>query len=208
MGTLSPRPSPKPAPCTSPLPKKTLSPKPNHTHSFHRPAAGSPTQTITQGKAKRSSETSSTATDTEVRVDFITSDPCLWSLISTRRSHETLMLLIICIVFIRREMKGRVQIELKWLVGLSGWQQLANVLLCQEFVWHWVGYIYSLAWCVSSTNLDLNTWVICLAKFSPSAVPLKSLMTSLNRWDRKFQAQTSGALEKKRNKLIEATKRE
>ncbi|XP_038570027.1 Na(+)/H(+) exchange regulatory cofactor NHE-RF2-like [Micropterus salmoides] len=68
MGTLSPRPSPKPAPCTSPLPKKTLSPKPNHTHSFHRPAAGSPTQTITQGKAKRSSETSSTATDTEAQL--------------------------------------------------------------------------------------------------------------------------------------------
>ncbi|KAI3352900.1 hypothetical protein L3Q82_019469 [Scortum barcoo] len=73
MGTLSPRPSPRPTPSASPLPRENsplspLSPKLNHTHSFHPPAADSPTQRITQSKVKRSSVTSSTATDQELQV--------------------------------------------------------------------------------------------------------------------------------------------
>uniref|UniRef100_UPI0037E78235 Na(+)/H(+) exchange regulatory cofactor NHE-RF2 n=1 Tax=Semicossyphus pulcher TaxID=241346 RepID=UPI0037E78235 len=70
MGTLSPRPSPGPTPSTSPLPRENspLSPKPNHTLSlFHPPADDVPTNTIQQGKVKRSSVTSSTATDTELQ---------------------------------------------------------------------------------------------------------------------------------------------
>lgn len=76
MGTLSPRPSPGPTPSTSPLPRGSSpqTPKPNHTLSFHPLAAESPTNTTTQGKAKRSSVTSSTGTDTEVRLDINTSD--------------------------------------------------------------------------------------------------------------------------------------
>ncbi|XP_040891975.1 Na(+)/H(+) exchange regulatory cofactor NHE-RF2-like [Toxotes jaculatrix] len=68
MGTLSPRPSPAATPSSSPIPRENspLSPKPNHTHSVHPPAADSPTHMIIQGKVKRSSVTSSTATDTEV----------------------------------------------------------------------------------------------------------------------------------------------
>lgn len=76
MGTLSPRPSPGPTPSTSPLPRGSSpqTPKPNHTLSFHPLAAESPTNTTTQGKVKRSSVTSSTGTDTEVRLDINTSD--------------------------------------------------------------------------------------------------------------------------------------
>ena len=82
MGTLSPRPSLGPTPSTSPLPRENspLSPKPNHTQTFHPPAADSPTQMTTQGKVKRPSVASSTATDPEVRVDINTSDHFLWSL--------------------------------------------------------------------------------------------------------------------------------
>ncbi|XP_056227826.1 Na(+)/H(+) exchange regulatory cofactor NHE-RF2 [Seriola aureovittata] len=71
MGNLSPRPSPGPTPSSSPIPRETspLSPKPNHTHSSHPAAADSPTHMITQGKVKRSSVTSSTATDTELQVE-------------------------------------------------------------------------------------------------------------------------------------------
>nr|XP_046262463.1 Na(+)/H(+) exchange regulatory cofactor NHE-RF2-like [Scatophagus argus] len=67
MGTLSPRPSPGPTPSASPIPRENspLSPKANHTHSL---AADSLTHMITQGKVKRSSVTSSTATNTEVQV--------------------------------------------------------------------------------------------------------------------------------------------
>ncbi|XP_044047272.1 Na(+)/H(+) exchange regulatory cofactor NHE-RF2-like isoform X2 [Siniperca chuatsi] len=67
MGTLSPRPSPGPTPSTSPIPRENLplSPKPNNTHSFHPPAADSP---ITQAKVKRSSVTSSTATEAKLQV--------------------------------------------------------------------------------------------------------------------------------------------
>ncbi|XP_042341292.1 Na(+)/H(+) exchange regulatory cofactor NHE-RF2-like [Plectropomus leopardus] len=67
MGTFSPRPSPRPTPSTSPIPRgnSPLSPKPNHT--FHPPAADSPTHSITQAKVKRSSLTSSTTTDTELQ---------------------------------------------------------------------------------------------------------------------------------------------
>ncbi|XP_035516510.1 Na(+)/H(+) exchange regulatory cofactor NHE-RF2-like [Morone saxatilis] len=70
MGTLSPRPSPGPTPSTSPIPRDNspLSPKPNHTFSFPPPAADSPTHMITKGNVKRSSMTSSTATDTEPQV--------------------------------------------------------------------------------------------------------------------------------------------
>ncbi|KAM8771634.1 Na(+)/H(+) exchange regulatory cofactor NHE-RF2 [Acanthopagrus schlegelii] len=70
MGTLSPRPSPGPTPSTSPIPRGSSpqTPKPNHTLSFHPPAAESPTSTTTQGKVKRSSVTSSAGTDTEVQV--------------------------------------------------------------------------------------------------------------------------------------------
>ncbi|XP_049428733.1 Na(+)/H(+) exchange regulatory cofactor NHE-RF2 [Epinephelus fuscoguttatus] len=69
MGTLSPRPSPRPTPTASPIPRgnSPLSSKPNHTHSFHPPAADSPIHTITQEKVKRSSVTSSTTTDTELQ---------------------------------------------------------------------------------------------------------------------------------------------
>ncbi|KAG7223782.1 hypothetical protein INR49_026465 [Caranx melampygus] len=71
MGTLSPRPSPKPTPSSSPIPRENtpLSPKPNHMHPSHPPAADSPTHMITQGKVKRSSVTSSTATDPELQVE-------------------------------------------------------------------------------------------------------------------------------------------
>ncbi|XP_029298623.1 Na(+)/H(+) exchange regulatory cofactor NHE-RF2 [Cottoperca gobio] len=69
MGTLSPQPSPAPTPSTSPSPRENspMSPKPNCTHSFYPPAADSSTHIITQDKAKRSSVTSSTATDTELQ---------------------------------------------------------------------------------------------------------------------------------------------
>ncbi|XP_070684654.1 Na(+)/H(+) exchange regulatory cofactor NHE-RF2 [Pempheris klunzingeri] len=69
MGTLSPRPSPRPTPSTSPIPREGshLSLKPNHTHSCQPPAADSSTHTSAQDKVKRSSVTSSTATDTEVQ---------------------------------------------------------------------------------------------------------------------------------------------
>ncbi|XP_019940033.1 Na(+)/H(+) exchange regulatory cofactor NHE-RF2 [Paralichthys olivaceus] len=65
MGTLSPRPSPAATPSSSPIPRECLPMSPNHTHSFHPPAANSPTHVITQGKVKRSSVTSSTTTETE-----------------------------------------------------------------------------------------------------------------------------------------------
>ncbi|XP_067439444.1 Na(+)/H(+) exchange regulatory cofactor NHE-RF2 [Thunnus thynnus] len=66
MGTLSPRPSPRPTPSTSPLPRENSPLPPNHTQSFHPPAADSPTHMVTQG---RSSVTSSTTTDTELQVE-------------------------------------------------------------------------------------------------------------------------------------------
>lgn len=71
MGTLSPRPSPAPTPSTSPILSETspLSTRVNHTHCY---SADSPTNTVTQGEAKGSSETSSAASDTEVRVIVIT----------------------------------------------------------------------------------------------------------------------------------------
>ncbi|KAM7418764.1 hypothetical protein PAMA_016068 [Pampus argenteus] len=69
MGTLSPRPSPMPTPSTSPLPRENSPLPPDHTHSFHPPAADSPTDMIKQGKVNRSSVTSSTATNTEVQVE-------------------------------------------------------------------------------------------------------------------------------------------
>lgn len=67
MGTLSPRPSPGPTPSASPLPRDSapLSPKTHHTQSFHPPGADLTPDTIQQDKAKRSSVTSSTTTDTE-----------------------------------------------------------------------------------------------------------------------------------------------
>ncbi|XP_031145009.1 Na(+)/H(+) exchange regulatory cofactor NHE-RF2 [Sander lucioperca] len=73
MGTLSPQPSPRSTPSNSPLPRENstlspLSPKPNHTHSFSPPAADLSTHTATQVNDKRSSLTSSTATDTELQV--------------------------------------------------------------------------------------------------------------------------------------------
>ncbi|KAG8015184.1 Na(+)/H(+) exchange regulatory cofactor NHE-RF2 [Nibea albiflora] len=70
MGTLSPRPSPGPTPSNSPLPRgnSPLSPKLNHTHLFQPPAPDSPTHMTTKDKVKRSSVTSSTATDTELQV--------------------------------------------------------------------------------------------------------------------------------------------
>ncbi|XP_018520110.1 LOW QUALITY PROTEIN: Na(+)/H(+) exchange regulatory cofactor NHE-RF2 [Lates calcarifer] len=71
MGTLSLRPSPFPTPSSSPIPRENspLSPKPNHMHSFHPPAADSPAHTAAQDKVKRSSVTSSTATDAELQVE-------------------------------------------------------------------------------------------------------------------------------------------
>ncbi|KAF1394875.1 hypothetical protein PFLUV_G00005670 [Perca fluviatilis] len=76
MGTLSPQPSPRSTPSNSPLPRENsplsplspLSPKPNHKHSFSPPAADLSTHTATQANDKRSSLTSSTATDTELQV--------------------------------------------------------------------------------------------------------------------------------------------
>ncbi|XP_034752009.1 Na(+)/H(+) exchange regulatory cofactor NHE-RF2 [Etheostoma cragini] len=79
MGTLSPQLSPRATPSNSPLPRgnsplsllsplSVLSPKPNHTHSFSPPAADFFRHTATQGNDKRSSLTSSTATDTELQL--------------------------------------------------------------------------------------------------------------------------------------------
>ncbi|XP_027138972.1 Na(+)/H(+) exchange regulatory cofactor NHE-RF2 [Larimichthys crocea] len=70
MGTLSPRPSPRPTPSNSPLPRgnSPLSPKLNHTHVFQPPAPDSPIHMTTKDRVKRSSVTSSTATDTELQV--------------------------------------------------------------------------------------------------------------------------------------------
>ncbi|XP_034544307.1 Na(+)/H(+) exchange regulatory cofactor NHE-RF2-like [Notolabrus celidotus] len=67
MGTLSLRPSPAPTPSTSPLPRESapLSPQTYHTQSFPPPSAELTPNTIQQDTAKRSSVTSSTATDTE-----------------------------------------------------------------------------------------------------------------------------------------------
>lgn len=72
MGTLSPRPSPRATPSASPLPRESSPLPPNHTHSCHPPDADSITHMTTQGKVNRSSVTSSTATDSEVRVDINT----------------------------------------------------------------------------------------------------------------------------------------
>ncbi|XP_040000978.1 Na(+)/H(+) exchange regulatory cofactor NHE-RF2 [Xiphias gladius] len=71
MGTLSPRPSPAPTPSSSPIPRENSPPssKPNHTHQLHPRAADSPTHMVTQGEIKRSSVTSSTATDTELQAE-------------------------------------------------------------------------------------------------------------------------------------------
>ncbi|XP_034453347.1 Na(+)/H(+) exchange regulatory cofactor NHE-RF2 [Hippoglossus hippoglossus] len=66
-GTLSPLPSPAATPSLSPIPRECSPMSPNLTHSFHPPAADSPTHVITQGKVKRSSVTSSTTTDTELQ---------------------------------------------------------------------------------------------------------------------------------------------
>ncbi|XP_041839532.1 Na(+)/H(+) exchange regulatory cofactor NHE-RF2 [Melanotaenia boesemani] len=70
MGTLYPRPSPKPTPCASPISRESspLSLEPNHTQVFQYPAE-SPTGMTTQSKVKRSSVTSSSATDTELQVE-------------------------------------------------------------------------------------------------------------------------------------------
>uniref|UniRef100_A0A3Q3XB41 Na(+)/H(+) exchange regulatory cofactor NHE-RF n=1 Tax=Mola mola TaxID=94237 RepID=A0A3Q3XB41_MOLML len=57
MGTLSPRPSPRPTPSTSPVPRGTP-PRVKHTRN-------APTNKVAQGEIKRSSETSSAASDTE-----------------------------------------------------------------------------------------------------------------------------------------------
>uniref|UniRef100_UPI003AAC63CD Na(+)/H(+) exchange regulatory cofactor NHE-RF2 n=1 Tax=Centroberyx gerrardi TaxID=166262 RepID=UPI003AAC63CD len=68
MGTLSPRPSPRPTPSASPIPRENrpFSPKPVPTHSLNPLAADSPTHSLTYRKAKRSSVASSTVTDTEL----------------------------------------------------------------------------------------------------------------------------------------------
>lgn len=84
MGTLSPRPSPRPTPSNSPLPRgnSPLSPKLNHTHVFQPPAPDSPIHMTTKDRVKRSSVTSSTATDTEVRVGTNTSDTGILAAVS------------------------------------------------------------------------------------------------------------------------------
>ena len=88
MGTLSPRPSPRPTPSSSPIPREISPPssKPNHIHHFLPPAADSPTHMIKQGKVKRPSVTSSTATDTEVRVEISTKNSSFWSLTNCRKT--------------------------------------------------------------------------------------------------------------------------
>lgn len=68
MGTLSPRPSPGPTPSTSPLPRG-ISPTCHKLKQLLSSAADSPTGTDTQIEVKQSSETSSAASDTEVRMD-------------------------------------------------------------------------------------------------------------------------------------------
>ncbi|XP_062244027.1 Na(+)/H(+) exchange regulatory cofactor NHE-RF2-like [Platichthys flesus] len=68
MGTLSPLLTPTTPLSLSPIPRECSPMSPNQTHSFHfPPAADSPTHVITQGKVKRSSLTSSTTTDTELK---------------------------------------------------------------------------------------------------------------------------------------------
>lgn len=62
MGTLSPRPSSGPTPSTSPVPRG-ISP------TYHKIKHLHPTGTVTQTEVKQSSESSSAASDTEVRVD-------------------------------------------------------------------------------------------------------------------------------------------
>ncbi|XP_029950761.1 Na(+)/H(+) exchange regulatory cofactor NHE-RF2-like [Salarias fasciatus] len=69
MGTLSPRPSPMQTPSVSPIPRDG-SPlhraKANHTLSLQHPAAEPPAAMAARDKVKRSSVTSSTATDPEL----------------------------------------------------------------------------------------------------------------------------------------------
>uniref|UniRef100_A0A3Q3IXX1 PDZ domain-containing protein n=1 Tax=Monopterus albus TaxID=43700 RepID=A0A3Q3IXX1_MONAL len=81
MGTLLSRPSSRPMPATSSLVRKIspLSVKPDHLHSFHSTAEDLSIDMIIQDKVKRSSLTSCSATDIEVRVDIKTQDFSLWS---------------------------------------------------------------------------------------------------------------------------------
>lgn len=68
MGTLSPRPSPGPTPSTSPLPRG-ISPTYLKIKHRHASAADSPTGAATQMEVQQSSESSSAASDTDVRED-------------------------------------------------------------------------------------------------------------------------------------------
>lgn len=79
MGNLSPRPSPGPTPSISPVPRENspLSSKPKQTRSFS--TADLPTHMMAHGKVKRSSLTSSTTTDTEVRLPLNSLASSLWS---------------------------------------------------------------------------------------------------------------------------------
>ncbi|XP_037546128.1 Na(+)/H(+) exchange regulatory cofactor NHE-RF2 [Nematolebias whitei] len=71
MGTLSPRPSPMPTPSASPVPRVNfpLTFKFNHRQVLDYPAAESHTHLTSQDKEERCSVASSSATDTELRVE-------------------------------------------------------------------------------------------------------------------------------------------
>lgn len=67
MGTLSPRPSPGATPSTSPVPRG-ISPTYQKIKHWLSSAADSPTGTVPQMEVKQPSESSSSASDTDVRV--------------------------------------------------------------------------------------------------------------------------------------------
>lgn len=69
MGTLSPRPSPGPTPSASPVPRGISPTSHKITQLRSSAAADSPASTVTQREVGQSSESSSAASDTDVRVD-------------------------------------------------------------------------------------------------------------------------------------------
>lgn len=69
MGTLSPRPSPGPTPSTSPLPRG-MSPTCRQIKHLRSSDAASPAGADAQIEVKQPSETSSAASDAEVRKDW------------------------------------------------------------------------------------------------------------------------------------------
>lgn len=69
MGTLSPRPSPGPTPSASPVPRGISPTSHKITQLRSSAAADSPASTVARREVGQSSESSSAASDTDVRVE-------------------------------------------------------------------------------------------------------------------------------------------